>query len=142
MLIEVFRMVQGPYSLVYLNGHTKELYFIRDSLGRQTLLMGHNDGHLWLTSVAKNISADMKFIELPPLGLYRIQLDKVDSVDLFPWQEINSHDLYSQQLMDVQSCLGIPVNVQKDWIIPRWLGLAKETSEVKAYYFNNTLRQN
>lgn len=117
-------MVQGPYSLIYLNGQSNELYFIRDSLGRQTLLLGQNKGHLWLTSVVNNSLGDFNFIELPPLGLYRIKLDsaKITSVDLFAWQPIGRHELYGQQLAALQTCIGVPVNVHKEALMPRWLG--------------------
>lgn len=127
----MFRMVQGPYSLVYLNGNTKELFFIRDSLGRQTFLLGKNKEHLWLTSVVNNSSSDWKFIELPPLGMYRIKLDsKMECVDLFPWQAISNHEIYEHQIIDIQACLDIPVNVHKQCILPVWLGLPKDTFEV------------
>lgn len=134
MLIEVFRKIQGPYSLVYLNGQTKELYFIRDSLGRQTLLLGQIEGHLWLTSVVSHKPLDFYCIELPPLGMYRIKLESKE-VDLFPWQDIDKHEIYEQQLVDVQACLGMPVNVHSDYILPVWLGLPRDTFEVGLTYF-------
>lgn len=133
MLLDIFRHIQGPYSLIFLNGETNDLYFIRDSLGRQTLLLGQSEGHLWLTSVVNNSSTNFTFIELPPLGLYRINLNsKIQSVDLFPWQAIGNHELYSQQLDDIEACIGIPVKVQEELLEPRWLGLPKDTFEVNS----------
>lgn len=132
-MLDTFRKIHGPYSLVYLNGKSNELFFIRDSLGRQTLLLGKAPDYLWLTSVADNSSPDFKFIELPPLGLYRIKLDaKIESVDLFLWQDINKHEIYQQQLINVQNCLGAKVNVQNEWIYPRWLGPPRDIFQVRA----------
>lgn len=42
-LIELFRRLEGPYSLVFFNKTTEVLYFVRDSLGRQSLLMATDD---------------------------------------------------------------------------------------------------
>lgn len=49
---ELFRNIEGPYSIVYLNKKTEDLYFIRDALGRQSLLIAQTtDGDLVLGSV-------------------------------------------------------------------------------------------
>lgn len=122
MILDLFRSIHGPYSVIFLNGNTNELYFIRDSLGRQSLLLGQNEGHLWLTSVASNTLTNVRLIELPPLGLYRINLSgPLDSVDLFPWQEISNHEIYEQQLIDVKDCMGLKLNVQKECLAPVWM---------------------
>lgn len=49
---ELFRNIEGPYSIVYLNKETEDLYFIRDVLGRQSLLIAQTtEGDLILGSV-------------------------------------------------------------------------------------------
>lgn len=42
-LVELFRRLEGPYSLVFFNKITEVLFFVRDSLGRQSLLMAIDD---------------------------------------------------------------------------------------------------
>lgn len=43
-LVECFRGLKGPYSLLFFNQLTEVLYFVRDSLGRQSLLLATGDG--------------------------------------------------------------------------------------------------
>lgn len=51
-LLEFFRECEGPYSIVYYNRQNEKLYFIRDSLGRQSLLISTDGiGQLSLSSV-------------------------------------------------------------------------------------------
>lgn len=54
-LLDLFQNLQGPYSLIYFNQKTQNLYFIRDLLGRQSLLLAkcpHDD--IILSSVLGN----------------------------------------------------------------------------------------
>lgn len=51
-LLKLFRVLKGPYSLCYCNRNTKKVYFLRDILGRQSLLLAKNaDGDTILSSV-------------------------------------------------------------------------------------------
>lgn len=51
-LLELFRKLEGPYSVVFFNRDTGNLYFIRDSLGRQSLLLAGDElGNFFLSSV-------------------------------------------------------------------------------------------
>lgn len=58
-LIECFRGLEGPYSLLFFNQTTEVLYFVRDSLGRQSLLLatgdGDNDGIYFSSVLGKSI---------------------------------------------------------------------------------------
>lgn len=58
-LIECFRRLEGPYSLVFFNKTADVLYFVRDSLGRQSLLLATDDDDgIYLSSVlGKSLSA-------------------------------------------------------------------------------------
>lgn len=51
-LLNLFRSFKGPYSLCYFNQNTKKVYFLRDILGRQSLLLAKSaDGDTILSSV-------------------------------------------------------------------------------------------
>lgn len=55
-LFEVFRSIEGPYSIFYYNQNTNRLYFFRDILGRQSLLLATSPGgDIVLSSVLGNI---------------------------------------------------------------------------------------
>lgn len=41
-ILELFRQVEGPYSCIFYSERWKSLYFLRDSLGRNSLLIEHN----------------------------------------------------------------------------------------------------
>lgn len=52
-LLDLFRTLQGPYSIFYFNQNTKSLYFVRDVLGRQSLLLAKSpEGDIILSSVS------------------------------------------------------------------------------------------
>lgn len=62
-LIELFKRIRGPYSIINYNRKTDTLYFVRDSLGRQTLLLGNDANELVITSVAGTF--DSNYIKYP-----------------------------------------------------------------------------
>lgn len=58
-LLELLRSVEGPYSLCYYNQNLQKLYFLRDILGRQSLLLAKSpDGDIILSSVLGNITTE------------------------------------------------------------------------------------
>lgn len=130
-LLALFRTIKGPYSIIYFNEATNALYFMRDSLGRQSLLLGKSDGDVWLTSVAWNLFDEFTFIEVPPLGIFKIKLNTspIDRVDLYPWQMIDTHEMYAQQVNEVQELFDVPVCVLET-INPKWLGPGMKSFEV------------
>lgn len=51
-LLDLFREIKGPFSLIFYNTKTQDLYFLRDSIGRQTLLLAEeDDGTIVISSV-------------------------------------------------------------------------------------------
>lgn len=51
-LLALFRSLEGPYSIIYYNQNTKKLYFVRDILGRQSLLLAKSlQGDIIFSSV-------------------------------------------------------------------------------------------
>lgn len=51
-ILELFRGIKGPYSIIFLDKASQQLYFLRDSIGRQTLLLAaQHDGSVVISSV-------------------------------------------------------------------------------------------
>lgn len=148
-LVEFFKHCKGPYSLIYYNRQSEKLYFIRDSLGRQSLLISLDNEHrLCFSSVLGKFQAPIieghKFnflfrnfvpemllylgrtrrtskacIELPPLGLFHIDL-KTKSFFLNPWQSFNSNESYKEQLNELETLFNKKIGLL-DNIDPYWL---------------------
>lgn len=56
-LIDVFRRVEGPYSIIIYDKKFEIIYFIRDSLGRQSLLLAtDSEDNIYLSSVLGKFS--------------------------------------------------------------------------------------
>lgn len=51
-ILHLFQNIQGPYSAIFLDKDTHQLYFLRDLMGRQTLLLAaQNNGSIVISSV-------------------------------------------------------------------------------------------
>lgn len=62
-LLELFRSLEGPYSVIYYNQNTSKLYFVRDILGRQSLLLAKSPtGDTVLSSVLGKCLFNVIFI--------------------------------------------------------------------------------
>lgn len=105
---------------------------MRDSLGRQSLLIGSDLGDIVLTSVAaKSLGT---FIELPPLGIYKLEhLADRTLVSLYPWQEIDAHEVYSNQLSELQELFSNIIDVYEP-LQPAWLQNMPENTSVSIYF--------
>jgi asparagine synthetase B (glutamine-hydrolysing) len=98
-LLDVFKKLIGPFSII-LNYKSK-LYFARDALGRNSLIVGRHQDQIFLTSVMEyKKDSNIKAMELPSIGVYCIDLITKD-IELFPYEEI-SHDHNLQQIKDLQ----------------------------------------
>lgn len=52
-LIDCFRFIEGPFSLLFYDKRRQCLYFARDSLGRNSLLLEKSDDHIRLVSTSR-----------------------------------------------------------------------------------------
>lgn len=50
VILKVFQTIEGPYSVIFFNKETNDLFFGRDSLGRNSLLMEKNDCEIIISS--------------------------------------------------------------------------------------------
>ncbi|XP_045477984.1 asparagine synthetase domain-containing protein CG17486 isoform X2 [Harmonia axyridis] len=102
--------VNGPFAFICLDKNKSVLHFGRDKYGRRSLLLGKSkEGDLILTSVAKR-TANYKFIELPSLGLFSLDV-KTQSLTLKPWHSQNN-DLFLK-IKEVETFLCQKITVEK-----------------------------
>ncbi|XP_058066383.1 asparagine synthetase domain-containing protein CG17486 [Anopheles bellator] len=88
-LSQLFRQLRGPFSVIFLRKEKRRVYFARDSMGRNSLLVGRSKraaGGLFVTSVSGNIPSN-DVCELPPAGLYFVDLGAPFVTGLHPWVE-------------------------------------------------------
>ncbi|XP_052889594.1 asparagine synthetase domain-containing protein CG17486 [Anopheles moucheti] len=87
-LFNLFASLRGPFSVIFLRKEVNRIYFARDAVGRNSLLIGRDrDGNTFISSVGGNVGSNVVH-ELPPYGLYFIDLECVkesNSVTLLPW---------------------------------------------------------
>ncbi|KAL1514099.1 hypothetical protein ABEB36_003417 [Hypothenemus hampei] len=101
--------VQGPYAFIIFNKCDKKVYFGRDIFGRRSLLMGKNEENdtFIISSVAKR-NAEFKFIELPSIGIFSLNLwTKEFEVQFWPFK---NHNFYSK-LKELETFLGIKIKM-------------------------------
>lgn len=121
-LFEMFRSLKGPYSLIYFNQSTRKLYFLRDILGRQSLLLAkNNEGDTILSSVlAASERKYTKCIELPPLGIFCMNLI-TEEITLNPWQSMTT--MHMEQLGELKPLFETDIemksNIASPWLIKR-----------------------
>lgn len=103
-LADVFKQLKGPFSLILLDKYSRKVYFARDSLGRNSLLLGQSNEGFIITSVTGN--TPMAFVEIPPNGIYHIDLNSdVNGINLLSWKQPENSDISSltveQQFLDL-----------------------------------------
>ncbi|KPU75341.1 uncharacterized protein Dana_GF27478 [Drosophila ananassae] len=130
-LVSLVKVLEGPFCLIIYNKVNQMLYFARDTLGRNSLIIERHQSGLNLLSTSRHYSKEqLSSIELPPLGLYQIRVNDLSSCVLYPWQPINE---YTGQLIRI---LDLTLNWQtkvKKIISPSWL-LSHETQLCYDFY--------
>ncbi|XP_058117412.1 asparagine synthetase domain-containing protein CG17486 isoform X2 [Anopheles coustani] len=89
-LCQLFGRLRGPFSVIFFRKKENKLFFARDAVGRNSLLVGKTpDANWFITSVGGNISG-CTVHELPPCGLYYIDLAHLNEKHpfaVYPWRE-------------------------------------------------------
>ncbi|GLV40605.1 uncharacterized protein CBL_04407 [Carabus blaptoides fortunei] len=100
--------MRGPFAFILIDKRHQKLYFARDTYGRRSLLIGHQNNQLVLTSVAVR-HEELKLIELPALGIFCIDLtlNNLNSITLSPWRSSNQD--FSRKLLELQDFLQCPI---------------------------------
>lgn len=137
-LLEIFRSLEGPYSIVYMNQNTKQLYFLRDVLGRQSLLLArNNDGDIILSSVLaaskRNFS---RCVELLPHGIFCMNLE-TENIYLHPWQSLNDEKL--DQMRDLHEIFDKHIEI-KSIVESPWLVKDLTDDSSHSYNFEDILK--
>lgn len=114
-LLNIFKTITGPFSIICR--FKSKLYFARDQLGRNSLIVGKHKESIFLCSVVDPAGDEIEAFELPPLGIYRIG-SSLNECDLFPYQNLDNHEHNLSQLDLLRKI--IPVNVQHQ-INPEWM---------------------
>ncbi|XP_068143909.1 asparagine synthetase domain-containing protein CG17486 [Drosophila tropicalis] len=125
-LISLLKDLKGPHCLVLYNTSTSTLYFSRDTLGRNSLLIerGQQGLNLMSTSfflaerIEENTEPMRITLEVPPLGLYKLNINDLSQCRLYPWQPLNEYT--GKLLSGFESSLQCKILVENP-ISPNWL---------------------
>ncbi|XP_037036916.1 asparagine synthetase domain-containing protein CG17486 [Bradysia coprophila] len=138
---DLMKHIQGPFSLIYFNNKSKRLYFARDSLGRQTLLIGSYRNSICITSVASKVAGDNSFIEVPPLGIFSLNLSNSAgdfNIELSTWQDLSVHEHFAEQLGSVGKVIGSQISLHEN-LEPFWM--QTDDSRSDRYTFTSLLSE-
>ncbi|XP_058974489.1 asparagine synthetase domain-containing protein CG17486 isoform X4 [Musca domestica] len=134
-LISCFRSIEGPFSFILYDNRLGNLFFGRDSLGRNSLLMENSKSHLRILStsyLSQDKRTEIAAVELPPLGIYKINKDNNKCCVVFPWQQPEEH--WIAQARSLEATIGVRVLVECP-IEPSWLSI----STINHKYWTNQL---
>ncbi|CRK87524.1 CLUMA_CG001325, isoform A [Clunio marinus] len=113
-ILKVFETIEGPFSIICLSN--SKLYFARDSLGRNSLILGKKGDMCFLSSVMSPFEDAFEAIELPSLGIFCYDI-KSKEINLFPYFELN-HPHHQTQLKLVTtfySSLSLQRQIKLKW---------------------------
>lgn len=150
-LLSLLQQLQGPYCLVLYNRcdltyiysyiynltlHsscrlTATVYFCRDALGRNSLLIERQAQCIRLLSTSCHVPHSL-CLELPPLGLYKLQVKQLDKCTLYPWQKLDQDAV--QQLQKLEASMQWTQTQVERPIAPLWLQREQPDSSYDLYY--------
>lgn len=149
-LLSLLQQLQGPYCLVLYNRcdliyiysyiynltlHsscrlTATVYFCRDALGRNSLLIERQAQCICLLSTSCHVPHSL-CLELPPLGLYKLQVKQLDKCTLYPWQKLDQDAV--QQLQKLEASMQWTQTQVERPIAPLWLQREQADSSYDLY---------
>ncbi|XP_030377092.1 asparagine synthetase domain-containing protein CG17486 [Scaptodrosophila lebanonensis] len=118
-LLSLLQQLEGPYCLLMYNRDERVLYFGRDALGRNSLIIERQPNGLNLLSTSCYLNPEVVSLELPPLGLYKLHVDNISQCILYPWQTLNEGAL--KQLQNLEEAMHWKICLQSKLIAPKWL---------------------
>uniref|UniRef100_T1GZ11 Uncharacterized protein n=1 Tax=Megaselia scalaris TaxID=36166 RepID=T1GZ11_MEGSC len=107
-------------SIIIYKKETSTLYFGRDSLGRNSLLLEKTESEIIISSTLEqpepgNVSDCM---ELPPLGIYKIT-DSIDQLSLYPWKHFDDYQkLELSKLELLFNSINLLIPIEPKWLLP------------------------
>ncbi|XP_034473550.1 asparagine synthetase domain-containing protein CG17486 [Drosophila innubila] len=129
-LLLLLQQLQGPYCLILYNRHENTLYFCRDALGRNSLIIERDAQCIRLLSTSCHLRQTSS-LELPPLGLYKLKLAAFNKCELYPWQCLNEGTM--QQLQILNATMRWETHVACP-IAPQWLSSGVQTTDIYDLY--------
>lgn len=151
-LLSLLQQLQGPYCLVLYNRcdliyiytcsyiynltlHsscrlTATVHFCRDALGRNSLLIERQAQCIRLLSTSCHVPHSL-CLELPPLGLYKLQVKQLDKCTLYPWQKLDQDAV--QQLQKMEASMQWTQTQVERPIAPLWLQREQADSSYDLY---------
>lgn len=134
-IIKFIKSLKGPYSFIFYDGETKKLWYLRDSLGRNSLLLGRTEQEIFITSATNYRTG---FIELPPLGIFCCTFSGNDfKVNIYPWIKLGEYHL--NQLLSVEEIFNVQITVEGDPINPEWTSIVQLDQKSYGYDFHKVL---
>ncbi|XP_017069862.2 asparagine synthetase domain-containing protein CG17486 [Drosophila eugracilis] len=131
-LLDLLKNLEGPHCLIIYNKRDQVLYFSRDTLGRNSLIIERSSEGLYLSSTTLHLENKRISLELPPLGLYRVKVNDLTSCILYPWQTLN--DYATQLLSNLDIAVGWKTTVDSP-IAPHWMLQSDLTFDYDFYTF-------
>ncbi|KAH8356658.1 hypothetical protein KR084_009586 [Drosophila pseudotakahashii] len=131
-LLKLLKEWEGPHCLIIYNKRNQILYFSRDTLGRNSLIIERIPKGLNLLSTSHYFENEKVSLELPPLGLYRVKVNDLTSCVLHPWQPLNDYAI--QLLSKLDRAVGWKTTVESQ-IAPEWMIKSKLTFDYDFYKF-------
>ncbi|XP_017052378.1 asparagine synthetase domain-containing protein CG17486 [Drosophila ficusphila] len=118
-VLMLLKKLEGPYCLIMYDTKEQTLYFSRDSLGRNSLVIERFSEGIHLLSASRSTQNEKISLELPPLGLYRVKVTDLTSCVLYPWQPLNEYTTKLLGSLDFavgwKTTVNIPIS--PDWTL-------------------------
>ncbi|KAH8283291.1 hypothetical protein KR054_011305 [Drosophila jambulina] len=134
-IISVLKPLEGPHSLIIYDKREQILYFSRDTFGRNSLIIERTQHGINLLSTSGYFNNNQLSLELPPLGIYQIDVNNLTSCVLHLWQPL--HEYAEQLLYNLDVTLGLKTTVESI-ISPSWLFKKKLKYDYDFYKFPYT----
>lgn len=91
-IIKFLETIGGPYSIIYYSSKFNITFFVRDPIGRRSLLIGKNNDEIIITSTGC-FNANVKYCEVSVDGIFVVDNNIINDkpiIKMYPW--INRHN--------------------------------------------------
>lgn len=138
-IIETILGIKGPYSLVFYSKPLETLFFSRDYLGRNSLIIARNNSFNYvITSIADQSLTNA--IEVPPTGVYMINVRSL-SLSISPWKSIDTEEYQKLQIFRLETVLQTKIYIDNYVLLP-WFNRTQDVQTDFNYENLNLSDQN
>ncbi|KAH9642735.1 hypothetical protein HF086_010388, partial [Spodoptera exigua] len=82
-IVKQLKTLKGPFAIIYYDKLNKQIYFMRDRIGRSTLLFYKNENSVIISSV---LGRDYNCIEVPATHIQILNLN-TNKIKMYPWND-------------------------------------------------------